>query len=325
VDQHIGGTANVQLLIDGAPEKGMKDLALLQGLEALERHIAEYADAEVGLIVGNSFSLLNVIKETWQALHGGGADQWRLPDTERGVADALFLFSNAGPDELKRLATLDLSRSQMTIRIRWLEATSYAGLVQHIQDGIDEHIPAGRRVQATGSVYTLVNTIRNLLADLIRSFGTAFIVITFIMMLLLRSLKLGLIAMVPNLMPILFIMGIMGAGGIPIDISSLLIASISIGIAVDDTVHLLHHWRLQYERTGNVERAIEMSMQHSGRAMVSTSIILMVGFFTYLGANMHNIQRFGLLVGLTALMALLIDLIFAPALLRLVYKRPKEA
>ncbi|MCA9545917.1 MAG: MMPL family transporter [Myxococcales bacterium] len=325
VDQHIGGTANVQLLIDGTPEKGMKDLALLKGLAQLEAHIRQYADAEVGPIVGNSFSLLNVIKETWQALHGGAPDQWRLPDTERGVSDALFLFSNAGPDELKRLATLDLRRSQMTIRIRWLEATSYAGLVTHIQEGIDRYIPEGRTVQATGSVYTLVNTIRNLLADLIRSFGTAFIVITFIMMFLLRSLKLGLIAMVPNLMPIVFIMGLMGMGHIPIDLSSLLIASISIGIAVDDTIHFLHHWRLQYARTGNVERAIEMSLQHSGRAMVSTSIILMVGFFTYLGATMHNLQRFGLLVGLTALMALLIDLIFAPALLRVFYKRPKEA
>lgn len=322
VDAHIGGTANVQLLIDGTPERGMKDLALLQGLEQLEAHIRAYADPAVGPIVGNSFSLLNVIKETWQALHGGDPAYWRLPDTERGVADALFLFSNAGPDELSRLATIDLSRSQMSIRIKWLEATSYAGLVEHIQRGIDAYIPEGRTVQATGSVYTLVNTIRSLLGDLIRSFGTAFVIITFIMMFLLRSLKLGLIAMVPNLMPIVFIMGLMGFTSIPIDMNNLLLASISIGIAVDDTIHFLHHWRLQYLRTGNVERAIEMSMQHSGRAMVNTSVILMVGFFTYLGATMYNIQRFGLLVGLTALMALLIDLIFAPALLRLFYRRP---
>lgn len=321
LDLEVGGTANVQLLIDGSPEKGMRDGALLAGLEKLQAHIETYRDAEQGPIVGNAFSVLNVVKETHQALHGGGKDQWRLPDTERGVADMLFLFSNAGPDSLRQLATIDLGRSQMTVRIRWLEATSYAGLVKHIADGIAQFIPAGVQVQPTGSVYTLVNTIRALIGDLLRSFGTAFLVITLIMIVLLRSLKLGMVAMVPNLMPILFILGFMGAIGIPIDMNNLLVASISIGIAVDDTIHMLHHFRVHHRVNGNVEAAINHAFNHSGRAMVATSIVLMLGFFIYVGATMNNIQRFGLLIGLTALMALLIDLIFSPALLRTFYAR----
>lgn len=321
LDREVGGTANVQLLVDGTLEKGMRDAALLSGLERLQAHIEAYADAEVGPIVGNAFSLLDVVKETHQALHGGSREQWRLPDTERGIADMLFLFSNAGPDSLRQLATIDLSRSQMTVRIRWLEATSYSGLVKHIDEGIARFIPAEARVQATGSVYTLVNTIRALIGDLLRSFGTAFAVITLIMIALLRSLKLGLIAMVPNLMPIVFIMGIMGALGIPIDMNNLLVASISIGIAVDDTIHMLHHFGDHLRRHGNVERAINHAMKHSGRAMVATSIVLMLGFFIYVGASMQNIQRFGLLIGLTAGMALLVDLIFSPALLRTFYRR----
>ena len=93
------------------------------------------------------------------------------------------------------------------------------------------------------------------------------------------------------------------------------------GLAVDDTIHLLHQFRLNHQRTQNVEESIRIAMSHSGRAMVSTTMILMLGFFVYMGAEMQNIQRFGLLIGLTALLALLIDLFFAPALLRTFYAR----
>jgi hypothetical protein len=149
----------------------------------------------------------------------------------------------------------------------------------------------------------------------------AFLVITMIMIILLRGFRLGIIAMVPNLLPIVMIMGVMGVGDIPIDMSTILIASISIGVAVDDTIHLLHHYRVNLAATGNVETSIQRAMSHSGRAMVTTSLILVLGFAAYLAASVANIQRFGLLVSLTAILALLIDLIFAPALLRTFYGR----
>ena len=153
----------------------------------------------------------------------------------------------------------------------------------------------------------------------------AFIVITLLMIVLLGGLRLGLIAMVPNLMPVIVIMGVMHLTGIPIDMNNILIASISMGLAVDDTIHLLHHFRMNHLATGNVEESIRNAMHHSGRAMVSTTLILMLGFFVYMGAEMANVQRFGLLIGLTALFALLIDLFFAPALLRTFYKRQDDS
>ncbi len=327
MDEEVGGTGNVQLLIDGTPDNGIKDIELMRGLEALRAHIEAFEHPEYGRIVGSAVGVLDVVKETHRALRGGAQSEYRLPDSDRAVSDLLFMFENAGPDELRRLATTDLQRAQETIRVPWLEATRYQPLVDHIAEGVERHIPDDARVQATGSIYTLVSTVGHLLRDLVASFGAAFAVITVIMMLLLGSVRLGLIAMVPNLMPIVMIGGVMGFGGIPIDMNNLLIASISIGVAVDDTIHLLHHWRVNMQRTGNVEESLRRAMRHSGRAMVSTSLILLIGFSVYLGATMYNIQRFGLLVGLTAVMALLIDLIFAPALLRTFYPRiaDKEA
>ncbi|MEE2755034.1 MAG: efflux RND transporter permease subunit [Myxococcota bacterium] len=319
IDTHLGGTANIQILIDSAGPNGIKDKALLNGMAALQDHIKAYRDPIVGDIVGNGISIVDIVKETNRVMTEDRAIDYAIPETNRGVSDMLFLFENAGREQLERLVTADYTRTHMTIRMKWLEATAYFGLTKHISEGVATHIPENVEARPTGSVYTLVTTIGQMIHDLLASFGVAFVVITLIMMLLLRSIKLGLIAMVPNLMPIIMIMGIMGLSGIPIDMNTLLIASIAIGLAVDDTIHLLHHFRVNHQSSHDREAALRAAVSHSGRAMVSTTLILMLGFFTYLAADMTNVTRFGFLVGSTALLALLIDLFFAPALIRTFY------
>jgi hypothetical protein len=98
-----------------------------------------------------------------------------------------------------------------------------------------------------------------------------------------------------------------------------MIASIALGIAVDDTVHLLHHFRAHFAEHGDREAAIGHAVRHAGRAIVVTSVILATGFFVYLAATMVNLQRFGALIGLTVIFAVVLDLTLAPALLRLTY------
>jgi predicted RND superfamily exporter protein len=324
-DSRLGGAATVQLLIRTKTELGMKDLELLRGLEALERRIREYSDPMVEDLVGGAFSLIDVVKETNRALHGGDEAFYRLPDTQAELADTLFLFENASPSELRRLASADLKISQFTLRVRWIEATSYGPFTRFIDQAIADCIGDRAEVKTTGAAYTLFATVSMLIGDLLRSFGVAFAVITLLMIMLLNDIRLGLIAMVPNLLPIAYIMGFMGFAGVPIDMSNLLIASIAIGLAVDDTIHLLHRYKVNLLAHGNVEDAIAEALHHSGRAMTSTSLILAVGFLTYMGASLLSLQRFGYLIGLTAILALLIDLIFGPALIRSVYARKPKS
>jgi predicted RND superfamily exporter protein len=215
-----------------------------------------------------------------------------------------------------------LSQGQMTIRLKWLEATSYRDLTEYVQKGIDAYLPKTAKIATTGAVYTLISTIGQLIRDLIKSFGFSMIVITIIMMFLLKGLKLGFISMIPNLTPILWLLGLMGFVGIPIDMNNILIASIAIGIAVDDTIHYLHHFRVTYEVHKDPFLAIHHSFRHSARAMVSTSVILMLGFFVYMTSSMNNLKVFGLLIGLSSGLALFVDLTLGPALVRTFYKRP---
>ena len=320
VDSDIGGTANVQLLIETKGEKGVSDLKLLQGLERLEAHIAAYEDPRgQGKLVGHAMSVLDVIKETNRATHDGNEAFYKLPDTQRGASDLVFMFESAGAAQLRRLASSDMRTTQMSIRIKWTDANSYAPLASHINAGVKQHLSEVANVRATGAVFTLLSVVSRLVVDVLSSFGAAFAIITVFMILLLGGLRLGLIAMVPNLMPILFIAGFMGLIDIPIDMGNLMIASIAIGVAVDDTIHFLHHFKHARGQGKEVEQAIAVSLQHCGRAIVSTSLVLALGFSVYLTATMYHLQRFGSLIALTAVMALLTNIIIGPAVLRRVY------
>lgn len=322
MDHNVGGTASVHLLVDTDAPGGMKDLELLQALERLDEHIRAYRDPRTGeAIVTGTISLLDVVRETNRALHDGDPAHYRLPDDQRALSDTLLLFENAGPAELQKLVTADLSRSHLTIRLHWMDATFYGPFAEHLEAGVATHIGDRALVRPTGTAYSLLRVVGGLIHDLLSSFGVAVVIITAMMMLLLRSARLGLLSMLPNLLPVAITLGFMGWTGIAIDLSNLLLASIIIGIAVDDTIHYLHHWQVGYRETGDVEAAIRHAVVHTGRAMVSTSLILLIGFSVYLASSLVSIQRFGVLIGVTVIVALLADLVFAPALLRAVYGR----
>lgn len=319
VDRELGGAADMTLLIEAPDGHTVRDKRLVDGLEKLEAHVAAYEHPRHGRLARSTVSILDVIRETNRALHHDAPDHYRVPDTPRGIADAITLFENAGPDELTRLATVDLRRSIMVTRLPWLDASSYGPLITYLRRGIDEYVGDAAVISPTGSALSLVSIVDGLLDDLIRSFGTAFVVITLLMVVLLRDVRLGLVAMVPNLLPVATVLGTMGAFGIPIDLNNILLGSIAIGIAVDDTIHFLHQFKRHYHTYGNVETAIEHSFRHAGRAIVITSAILVAGFSVFASAEMYNVVRFGMLIALTLLSALLVDIIFTPALLRLVY------
>ncbi len=320
MDAHVSGAAAANLVVSPASERGMKDVALLKALDALIADLP--ADEEPGTgerIVTHSLSMLDVVKETSRALHAGDTAHYAVPHSQGETDDVLFLFESQGPDELRRLATLDLSRSHVSFRVKWREATSLKPLLDHIERAIDRHIGDLAEVRGTGHAFLAYRIVVTLLTDLMKSFGTAFALISLLMIGMLRDVRLGLIAMLPNLFPIALVMGFMGLTGIPLDLNNLLIASIALGIAVDDTIHFLHHFQVAYRESGDCEYALAQARHHAGRAMVATSLLLAVGFGVYMAAHNLAVVRFGLLTALTVITALLVDLTLLPAMLRKAY------
>ncbi|MCO4746901.1 MAG: MMPL family transporter [Proteobacteria bacterium] len=320
MDAEVGGTTTVTLLLEADGENGLKDRDFLAAVDELTTHASEWVHPDYGSpIVTSSTSLADLVKETNRALHGGDESYYVVPEDQRAAADALLLFEQASPTELQRIATADLRKTHLTMRVVWLDASGYLPFMEHLEEGVDRIIGDKATSRSTGSILTVITVVNTILHDLMMSFGMALLAITMMMVILLRDVRLGLVAMVPNLMPIVFIMGFMGYMGITIDLTNLLIASIVIGIAVDDTIHFLYQFQAGHKAFGDVEKAIDHAMEHAGRAMVSTSIVLTLGFGVYMASSLVSMQRFGLLVGFTCVMALFVDLIIAPALLRTLY------
>jgi predicted RND superfamily exporter protein len=127
--------------------------------------------------------------------------------------------------------------------------------------------------------------------------------------------------MIPNLTPIILGLLLMYYAHIPLDMFTLLIGSIAIGLAVDDTIHFLHNFRRYYLQSGDSAKAIEQTFFTTGKAMVITTIVLSLGFYAYMMANMVSVHNFGLLTGSVIILALLADLLLAPAIMIVVAKR----
>ena len=335
VDHELGGVANVQIVVKADHlDRGIKDIEVLHALENLSQHILSYKTPQGEHIVGHALSLTNVVKETRKALVNQ-SDAYHIPsirsqkksEAQQEASQLISLFELQSPEQLRKLSTVDLKASHLTLQVKWQEATSYAGLIKHIEAGIKQYFePLEKQkieLRPTGGVYLAYTIISSLLDDLIKSFSAAFLVITLLMILMLKELKLGLLAMIPNLFPILLMIGTLGLIGIPLDLNNLLIASIALGIAVDDTIHLLHHFKASYMIHFDRELAIADSIKHAGRAMLSTSILLCIGFSMHMFASTAAVQRFGVIIGATVMVAFVVDLLICPAILRLAYPANK--
>ena len=175
-------------------------------------------------------------------------------------------------------------------------------------------------VTTTGMIPLLIHTFAGAVHSSVTSYTIAFIGITLMMMLILGSVRIGLLSMIPNLTPIILGLLLMYVANIPLDMFTLLIGSIAIGLAVDDTIHFLHNFKRYYLKSGDAAKAIEQTFFTTGKAMVITTIVLSLGFYAYMMANMISVQNFGLLTGTVIVMALLADLFLAPALMMVVTK-----
>jgi predicted RND superfamily exporter protein len=140
------------------------------------------------------------------------------------------------------------------------------------------------------------------------------------MVFLIGRLRIGLLSMIPNLTPIVIMLGIMGIFSFPMDVFAMMVGSIAIGLAVDDTIHFMHNFRRYYEQKGDPVWAVHETLQTTGRAMLVTTVVLSIGFFIFMFASMQNIFNFGVLTGVTIIMALLADYFLAPALMVIVNK-----
>ena len=311
-NDELGGSTNFELIVSTGRENGFHDPGLLQRVADLQRY-AEGFEA-FGLHAGKTLALPDVLKETHRALNGNREAYYRVPDDRRLIAQELLLFENAGSDDVEDLVDPQFSSGRISIRLPMVDAAAYQKYLRQLRPRIDGVAAGEARIEVTGMTQLMSSTTAAALTTLIRSYLGAFVVITALMVALIGRFRLGLAAMLPNLAPIAFTLGLLGWAGWVLDMFTLMIGTIAIGLAVDDTIHFMHNFRREHEATGSVEQAVERTMASTGQALLFTSLVLASGFLVYTQAYLLHLFNFGLLTATAIVVAFLADLTLAPAL-----------
>ncbi|PHR58440.1 MAG: RND transporter [Arcobacter sp.] len=318
IDHEMRGTISLELIIDTKKENGLYDYELLKSIEELSLY-AQSIQTDA-YFVGKVVSVVDVIKEIHKALHANDEKYYAISQNPKLIAQEILLFENSGSDDLEDFVDSQFSKARITIKMPWIDAIEYHSMLEDLKIYLDKNLPEGVEVQLTGMIPLLSDTISAAISSAGKSYIIAIFAIGMMMILLLGSVKLGLISMIPNLFPVFFIISFMVVFNIPFDLFTMLAGTIVLGLAVDDNVHFMHNFRRFKDQGKSTEEAIRLTLTGSGRAMLITTIVLSIGFYVYLFSSMANLFNFGLIVGTAIIVALIADFFIGPALMVLLYK-----
>ena len=318
IDENMNGSVTIETIIDTGKENGWNDPVRLKKLNEMTKRMEAYVDEYTH--IGKVVSIATLVKETNRALHENEEKYYSIPKNENLVSQELLLFENSGSDDLEDVVDSQFSKARVTIKLPWTDAVKAVKVLDYVKQEATKTFP-DEKVETTGMIPLLINTFANAIHSSVVSYIIAFILITGMMILILGSVRMGLLSMIPNLTPIILGLLLMYVMNIPLDMFTLLIGSIAIGLAVDDTIHFLHNFRRYYLESSDSAKAIQMTFLTTGKAMVITTVVLSLGFYAYLMAEMISVQNFGLLTGTVIVFALLSDLLLAPALMMVAAKR----
>ncbi|MGI9287999.1 MAG: efflux RND transporter permease subunit [Pseudomonadales bacterium] len=312
VEEHMGGTLSI-VYVFNAGEDGIKDPAILQRIEALQAH------AENDPLVKKTLSVVDTLKQLNQAFHGDDPAYYKLPKDRELIAQYLLMYEISGGEELQQYVTADFSRAVVQLRVEMTNASNIRRVLDSLKSFEQENRSQELKMETTGVGLLWVKTADYIASSQLSGYSVAFGIITLLMCVIFRSVKVGLLSMVPNLTPVLLVLGYMGWQDMFLDYYRLLLATIAIGIAVDDTVHLVARMRREYAQCGDYELALQRSLAGVGQALVCTSIILVTCFLVLLGSDAQVMASFGISLAAITLAALTADLFLMPAML-LVFK-----
>ena len=316
VDDNMMGTGNMVIVVDTAISDGIMDPAVLSSMDRLQTKIEDsYSDYII-----RTNSLADLVKDTHAIMQS--SEEFRtIPDSQIAVSQLLYLFNSSNPEERRALVSDDFSKSHISVQLRNAGSEEYKDFFDEIQKDINNEFNKltatypELKVQITGSFALMMRLADDISKNQFKSLAIAAVVISLLMMLTLGSLQAGVISIVPNLIPATLAFGLMGLLGISLDTDTLMIAPLIIGIAVDDTIHFISHYRMSLAQNHNMKIALVETIKEVGQAVTFTTLILGCGFFMLTFSDYLGLAKIGGFGSLAIFVALLCDLLFFPALI----------
>ncbi|MEZ6185182.1 MAG: MMPL family transporter [Planctomycetota bacterium] len=321
IEEAFIGVGPAELVVVGPPEF-CYDPAVLRGVYAFERELEQHPMVDLAISVADFAVAANARRTGREEVPRTRAD---LEELEQLVTK---LSGGDLPSERMRSLPGGVHPGEewlrITARARSGGSAAYGKLGEHIRELAQKHLQGGElaghglELRATGATFVFSQTADTILWGQVESFLWAFVMITLVLCCALRSAFLGLLSLVPNLLPIAAILAVMGYGGIPLNSFNSMVISVALGIAVDDTIHVLASFK-RFAEQGPAGQAIVDTVAREGAPIVTTSAVLTAGFAVLLLGEFLPTRHFGLLVGSSIAAALVGDLLMLPALLRVLF------
>ncbi len=307
----LAGTFTLEVMVDTGRPDGVKDPAVLREIAAFQAFL------ERDPYIASTQSITDYFTELRGAFFDNDPAEYRLPATTEETAQYLLLYEMDAPDgDIQEYVTFDYRQARVSARITMESSSKAALVVARAEQYIAEQFPPGLTATVTGVALLYAHMEDYIRISLVKGFSIALCAIFLVFCLQLRSILLGAIAMIPNVLPIVLCLGVMGASGILLDGMTAMVASIAIGLAVDDTIHFMSRVRLHLDRGEPMRESLRGATVEVGRALVYTSATLCAGFGVMMVGSFAPTVNFGILCALTIVIALTADLVLLPVVLR---------
>jgi len=309
MDSYFSGSEQVMIEIDTGKRDGLKDPELLKRIVALE----EWLETKEGLKIRKTISLADLVREMNQKFHADDPAYYAIPENRKLVAQLLLLFTFQGGD-LGNMALGNFSAGEVTGFYNSVGSTEVVQLAREVQRYLDEHFP-DVRAEMVGPTRVGGSLFAKIVTSQLTSLLTSILAAGLIVALLMGSLVAGLISLIPLVMTVVINFGVMGFSGTPLDMSTLMVSSIAIGIGIDYAIHFLVRFRREYQRDRDPGRALAVTLQTTGRGIAYNALALALGFAVLLFSTFKGTANFGLLIAMTMVISAASAFTVIPAIL----------
>lgn len=312
-EKEFDGVMPLEIMIDTKKKNGAMKLTNLRRMEELEETIIEIPE------LSKPLSIVNVAKNFTQAYYNGNPEFYLLPSSQEETFLIPYIknsLKNGKDNQLKSYINADGSIARMTTFIKDENGEKMEDIEAQIRKKVNKLFPSERyEVIITGKASVFQKGTKYLLDNLLSSLLFAFLLTGGLVAIMFRSFKMVLVAIIPNLLPLIMTAGIMGFLGIPLKPSTLLVFGIAFGLSVDDTLRFLAQYRLELSRNDwKIKKSVFATFNDAGISMFYTSIVLFFGFSVFMLSSFGGTVALGGLVSITLCFGMLSNLVLLPAL-----------
>ena len=309
--QNLSGSFPVNIAMGGSATDFFENPKNLADIARVQEFLVNQAGVDKSLSFADYLKLVNYVLNRFEP------DFYRLP--QEGF-EVRILFNNfktiLGEDVFDRFMNGDLSKTNILLLTHMSSSRQFLQLREKTLTFVEQNFSKDLEWEVTGLGMVIAASSHQLTIGQVKSLSITMVLLFGIMFILFLSSKVGLIAILPNLFPIVINFGIMGWFGIELSMVTSLIASIAIGLAVDDTIHYLVRYNREFKKDLDDKRAIRDTLHHVGKPIIFTTITLCAGFFILIFSSFKPTAIFGVMMVITSLSALVGDLILLPSLIR---------